>query len=98
MIMVILTIHLALAAIYSLSILWLIVAAALKKASPRIKALAVMSFSITVGTGLGLVMVSPKAMAQLCTSTLIAAVFGGVAWTIYKRRITAMQPEKSAIY
>lgn len=98
MIMVILSIHLALAAIYSLSILWLVVAAAVQKAAPRIKVLAVMSFSTTIGSGLALVMVSPKAMAQFCTSTLIAAAFGGVAWAMYKRRITALQPEKSTIY
>ena len=98
MITLILTIHLSLAAAYTFSIIGLTVAAALKKAIPSIKVSAIASFAATIGTGVILVAVSPKAMATFCTSTLIASAFGVAAWSLYKHRVVASHSGKSALY
>lgn len=89
MITLILSIHLALAAGYSFSVIGLTIAAAIRKSVPIVKSAAIGSFGATVGTGLVLVVVSPKAMATFCTSTLIASVFGVVALSLYKHRVAA---------
>lgn len=98
MITLILTIHLLLAATYTVSIIGLTIAAALKKAMPRVKTSAVASFATTIGSGVVLVAVSPKAMATFCTSTVIASLFGLAAWTVYKHRVAASHTSKSALY
>ena len=98
MIMVILTIHLSLAVAYTLSIIGLTIAAALKKAIPSIKTTAIVSFATTIGSGVVLVAVSPKALTTFCTSTLIASAFGIAAWLVYKHRVVASHSGKSALY
>ena len=96
--MLILTIHLSLAAAYTLSIIGMTLAAAFKKAMPNIKTSAIVSFSATIGSGAVLVAVSPKAMSTFCTSTLIASAFGVAAWLVYKHRVVASHSSKSALY
>ena len=98
MITLILTIHLLLAGSYTLSIVGLIVAAITKKTAPVIKTSAITSFVGTIGSGVLLVTVSPKAMATFCTSAFIASVCGIAAGVLYKKRVTSLQPLQSELY
>lgn len=98
MITLILTIHVILATLYTTSIIGLAIAAALRKVVPSLHAAGIAGFVSTISTGSILVIVSPKAMAQFCTSTLIATAFGVIAWGLYKRRALSLQPEKTTVY
>lgn len=98
MITLVLTIHLLFAAVYSLLIFTMTVVAAMHKKLRHITAYAVGSFGATIVSGVGLVLLSPKSMAQFCTSTVIASAFGIAAWRLYKRRVPAFQPTDSTVY
>jgi len=98
MIMLILTIHLIFAAIYTISVIGLTIAAFLRKTMPTIRMSVISSFVSVAGSGLVLVIVSPKAITHYCASMFIASLCGAAAWVAYKKRITALQPKKSALY
>lgn len=89
MITFILTLHLALAALYTLSIIGMTFAAAFRKDMPVIRSSAAFGFAATIGSGAVLVVVSPKTVMHFCLSAVIATVFGTVAWMIYRQRIVA---------
>jgi hypothetical protein len=98
MITIILVAHLLLAGLYTLCVISMTFAAALKKAVPIVKNLVVGSFTSTIASGVLLVVVSPKTMAHFCVSTLVASALGVVAWSVYKKRLAALQPQQSTIY
>lgn len=90
MITFILTLHLVLAALYTLSIIGMTFAAAFRKNMPMIKSSAALGFAATIGSGTALVIVSPKTAMHFCLSAVIATVFGATAWMIYRQRIVAL--------
>lgn len=98
MITLVLVIHLLFAAVYSLLILTMTIVAAMHKKVQYVAMYALGSFGATIVSGVGLVLLSPKSMAQFCTSTVIASVFGIVAWRLYSRRVLAFQPTDSTVY
>lgn len=98
MITLVLFIHLFLAVMYSSLILAMTLLAIMQKKLQHVTAYALGSFGATVISGIALVLVSPKSMAQFCTSTLIASVFGVIAWRVYRHRVLTFQRTDSTIY
>jgi len=98
MVTTILTLHLALAAIYILTVATVGLASIKRKALPRIMRAAYASFGAIIGTGAVLVILSPKAIAQFCVSALVATAFGLAVSYIYKRRVIAFHATENALY
>lgn len=89
MITTILTIHLAFVALYISSLIAVGAASIRKQAIPRAVKAAYASFGTIVISGIGLVAVSPKAIAHLCVSALAATLVGVVVAKVYNRRVIA---------
>ena len=91
MIMLTLSIHLVCAATYTVAAVGLAIAAALRKVASPVNKAMIAGFGATAVSGIALVVVSPKAMGQFCSSMLIASLLGFAVAYAYKRRSVTSQ-------